>query len=68
MFGMQQLACGLLSGLIGSIFVNTTFMLLGEPALDTVLGYIGFTTIAVLSGFFMSRKAYGLPGLFEDAQ
>jgi len=64
---MQQLACGLLSGLLGSIFVNTTFMMLGEPALDSVLGYIGFTTAAVLWGFFMSRKAYALPGLFEEA-
>ena len=66
--GMEQLPNGLLSGLLSSILVNVAYLLLGEPLVSAVLYIIGFTTLAIVWGFFMSRKIYGLPGIFEDAE
>ena len=65
--GMEQLPCGLLSGLLASIVVNGVFFFMGEPAGSVALSVIGFTTMAIVYGFFASRKIYGLPGLFQDA-
>lgn len=65
--GMDQLPCGLIAGLVASIFVNTAFFFLGESTATVVLSLIGFTGLSALAGFFMSRKIYGLPGVFEDA-
>jgi len=66
--GMEQLHNGLLAGFLGSILGNAIFYFVGESVVNIVLSLVGFTAISVLSGFLMSRKIYGMPGLFEDAQ
>ncbi|WP_269620290.1 hypothetical protein [Zhongshania sp. BJYM1] len=60
--GMEQLPCGLLAGLLASIIVNVAFFFMGEPVVNVILSVIGFTTMAVVYGFFASRKIYGRSG------
>lgn len=64
--GIKSLACGLLSGFLASILVNTAFFFVDGSISDLILSIIGFTALAMIGGFFASRKIYGLPGFFED--
>lgn len=66
--GVDQTPCGLLSGFLASIITNAVFYFLGEPGQMVVLSIVGMTTMSVVYGFLLSRKIYGLPGLFQDAQ
>ena len=66
--GMKQVACGLVSGLVSSVLVHGFLFALGVPGTSIVVSFVFVSTLAALVGFFISRRIYGLPGLFQDAQ